>query len=70
MMLNIFELKTLKGLLRNAHEVMSDAGDLVQPSDMDQAARIKSIRHRISDEIEVTDKKLADAERLEGGAAS
>jgi hypothetical protein len=69
-MLNIFELKTLKGFLRNAHEVMTDARDLVQPSDTDQAARIKNITHRLSDEINVMDRKIAEAERLEGGPAN
>jgi hypothetical protein len=63
----VSEIKSLKGLLHNARDVMTDAGDLVQPSDTDQAARIKNITHRISDEISVTDQKLADAERLEGG---
>jgi hypothetical protein len=60
------ELRTLKGFLRNARDVMTDAGDLVHTNDTDQAARIKNITHRISDEIDVTDRKLADAERLEG----
>jgi hypothetical protein len=61
------ELKTLKGFLRNARDVMTDAGDLVKPSDTDQAARIKNIKYQISDEIDVTDRRLAEAERLEGG---
>jgi hypothetical protein len=63
------ELKTLKGFLHNAGELTKDAGEIAQAlGDTDQAARIKNITHRISDEINVTDRKLAEAERLEEGS--
>lgn len=65
MSLRASELKSLRGFLRNAKETMTDAGDLVQSSDTAQAARIKTIAHRIADEINETDRKLADAERAE-----
>jgi hypothetical protein len=62
------ELKTLKGFLRNAGELTKDAGEIAQTlGDTDQAARIKKLTDRIADEIAETDRKLADAERLEGG---
>jgi hypothetical protein len=48
---------------------MRDAGTLVRSHDTDQTARIKNISHRISDEINVVDKKLMDAERLQGGTS-
>jgi hypothetical protein len=62
------ELKTLKGFLLNAGELTKDACEIAQTlGDTDQAARIKNITHRISGEIIVTDRKLAEAQRLEGG---
>jgi hypothetical protein len=63
------ELKTLRGFLHNAGELTKDAGEIAQTlGDIDQAARIKNITHRISDEIDVTERRLAEAERLEGGS--
>jgi hypothetical protein len=67
MPLKAAELKSLKGLLRNVQECLEDARSLAQSgSDIKQAARIKNISRRIDDEIDVTNRKLADAERLEG----
>jgi hypothetical protein len=67
MKLTSSELKTFKGFLRGARELMEDAGDLARPFDKKQAARIKGICRNIEDEIADVDRKLAEAERFEEG---
>jgi hypothetical protein len=68
--MKISELKSLKGFLRKAHDLVTDAGELAQSDDASQAARVKNIKHLIENEIDVTGRKLADAERLEEGGGT
>jgi hypothetical protein len=66
-MLNVFELKTLKGFLRDARDLISDALHLTKDDDNQRAARLKRIAQLLAEEISITDRKLADAERFEEG---
>jgi len=64
----IFDLKSLKRLLRNARELIDDAQSTAHAAgDSAQAARIKDVSRRVADEHDKLDAKLAEAERCGKG---
>jgi hypothetical protein len=69
-MLNVFELQTLRGFLRDARDLMSDALHLTKDDDKQRAVRLKRISKLVAEEIDTTDRAIAAAERLEGGPAN
>jgi hypothetical protein len=61
--------RIIRQLLRQILDIAADAERVAREGgEPRQAARIKDIKHRISDEIDVTDRRLADTEREEKGA--
>jgi hypothetical protein len=60
------ELKSIKGLLRNAREVADDAANAAQAvGETTLAGHVKNISKRIDDEINELERKLTTAEREE-----
>jgi chaperonin cofactor prefoldin len=63
------ELKSIKGLLRNARELTDDAVNAAQAvGDAALASRLKNISKRMDDELSELERKLTTAEREEKGS--
>jgi hypothetical protein len=68
-MLTSTELKSIKGLLRSAREVVDDAANAARAGgETGLSSRVKNISKRIDDELGELERKLAAAEREEKGS--
>jgi hypothetical protein len=64
MNLKLSELRSARGLLKNAHMLMADVQSLFHNAgDASTASRLKTISHRIADEIADVDTKISAGER-------
>jgi hypothetical protein len=70
MKLKASEIKSLKGLLRNARELIDDAENAAHAvGDTALARRVRNISKRVDDELHDLERKLAAAERIEEGSS-
>jgi hypothetical protein len=67
--MKISEIKSLKGLLRNAGEIVDDAARAAQGvGEAALARRVRDISKRVDDELHDLERKLTDAERAQRGS--